>query len=180
MDRNHGDNASAWDVVANATSLHRRSADTRERGWYVRYGSKADITARSRHVRFSPDSGHSSARGMSEKCHKPTSGLYQPSERLSRGEDAFRCAVTSLRSYGLRLRDRRLGAWTVSYFALSQGSRRAPPVARGEFNTFSVQCDLASQAIEASHDIPPASFSHRLDVEWLVRRKVSENPCVLS
>jgi hypothetical protein len=35
MDRNHGDHAAAWDVVANATSLHRRSADTRERGWYV-------------------------------------------------------------------------------------------------------------------------------------------------
>ena len=26
---------------------------------YVRYGSLADITARSRHIRFTPDSGHS-------------------------------------------------------------------------------------------------------------------------
>ena len=51
MDRNHGDHASTWDVVANATSLHRRSADTRERGWYV------------------------GARGMSAKCHKQTSRL---------------------------------------------------------------------------------------------------------
>jgi hypothetical protein len=39
---------------------------------YVRYGSVADITARSRHVRFTPDSGHSS---MQVGCPKSaTSG----------------------------------------------------------------------------------------------------------
>jgi hypothetical protein len=57
MDRNHGDHAAAWDVVANATSLHRRSADTRERGWYVRFESFADLRTSQRHVRFTPNNG---------------------------------------------------------------------------------------------------------------------------
>jgi len=35
--------AGAWDVVAKATSLRSRGADTRERGWHVRFGSEADI-----------------------------------------------------------------------------------------------------------------------------------------
>jgi hypothetical protein len=38
--------------VANATSLHRRSADTRERGWHVRFGSKAAIKTAMDLVRF--------------------------------------------------------------------------------------------------------------------------------
>ena len=37
----------------------------------VRFGSLADITARSRHVRFTPDSGHSSAQ---VEC--PKSAMY--------------------------------------------------------------------------------------------------------
>ena len=35
----------------------------------VRFGSLADITAPSRHVRFTPTADIVSARGMSEKCH---------------------------------------------------------------------------------------------------------------
>ena len=50
----------------------------------VRFGSLADITARSSHVRFIPDSGHSSVHLESEKCHKQygevnsASGAYGP------------------------------------------------------------------------------------------------------
>ena len=39
----------------------------------VDFGSLADIAARARHVRLTPDSGHSSvADGISEKCHYRT------------------------------------------------------------------------------------------------------------
>ena len=40
---------------------------------HVRYGSLADITARSNNVRFTPNSGHLSARGgISARCQKQT------------------------------------------------------------------------------------------------------------
>jgi len=42
-----------WPFVAIAASSHCKLG-------HVRFGSLADITARSRHVRFTPDSGHSS------------------------------------------------------------------------------------------------------------------------
>ena len=38
--------------MANATSLHRRSADTRERGWHDRFGLKAAIKTAMDLVRF--------------------------------------------------------------------------------------------------------------------------------
>ena len=45
-----------WSFLGAALTAHREP--TRPP---VRFGSLADITARSRHVRFTPDSGHSSA-----------------------------------------------------------------------------------------------------------------------
>ena len=47
----------------------------------VRFGSLADIAARPRHVRFTPDSGHSSAHvSMSAKCQKRTSSRISQAE----------------------------------------------------------------------------------------------------
>ena len=48
----------AW-LRARHTSPPRKSA--RHMRWNVRFGSLADITTRSRHVRFTPDSGRSAA-----------------------------------------------------------------------------------------------------------------------
>jgi hypothetical protein len=58
-----------------------RDRDIRQRGWHVCFGSKADIAKCPRHVRFTPESGHSSARvecpakgmnGFSENSARPT------------------------------------------------------------------------------------------------------------
>jgi hypothetical protein len=57
-----GSNFSFRNRWANPTSLRDRAVAARALGKLrsdVRFGSLADITARARHVRFTPDSGHS-------------------------------------------------------------------------------------------------------------------------
>ena len=53
-----------------------------------RFGSLADITARSRHVRFTPDSGHSSLQVgcplSARSRHKDFNELQAPSQAVSR------------------------------------------------------------------------------------------------
>ena len=59
----------------------------------VRFGSKADIASRPRHVRFTPESGHSSAQWMSAMCQKRTlSCSRKPSPLLQ----AFRAVLKNL------------------------------------------------------------------------------------
>jgi hypothetical protein len=63
-------------------------------GRYVRFGSLADMTARSRHVRFTPDSGHFVGAGGTSEV--PTADIVFPRGRVPNGnKPRFKKAQTT-------------------------------------------------------------------------------------
>jgi hypothetical protein len=122
------------DSSSGARAIHRSRAAARALEPNVRFGSEADIASRSRHVRYSPQSGHSSAR-FARSCHTtlqyflpapgrtpPPVALYRRGSKLIAGE---RCHL----AFQIRLLEE--AAVLHRFGSAAEGSGDQPPLLVG-------------------------------------------------